>query len=164
MIVSREQKVCTSDRNKLILYGKAIWSNALLVLACGLFLFSSCASTEIAPAFEGGPRIFFDNDFIDLGEATPNQQLYAEFHFQNVGDAPLVLYDTTKQVLEGCCPPQPVVRSMMLQPNEESSIIIDYVMGRQMEGMHLFKYTVESNDPVEPKKNIYLKIDYIFGR
>ena len=164
MTVPREQKVCTSDRNKLILYGKAIWSKALLVLACGLFLFSSCSSTEIAPAFEGGPRIFFDNDFIDLGEATPNQQLYAEFHFQNVGDAPLVLYGTTKQVLEGCCPPQPIVKSMTLQPNEESSIIIDYVMGRQMEGLHLFKYTVESNDPVEPKKNIYLKIDYVFGR
>ncbi len=53
----------------------------------------------------------------------------------------------------------------MLQPNEESSIIIiDYVMGNQMEGIHLFKYTVESNDPVEPEKNIYLKIDYILRR
>ena len=81
MAVPREQKVCTSARNKLILYWKAIWSSALLIVACGLFLFSSCSSAEIAPAFQGGPRIFFDHDFIDLGEATPNQKMHAEFHF-----------------------------------------------------------------------------------
>ena len=41
-------------------------------------------------------------------------------------------------------------------------MVIDYVMGRHMGGTHLFEYTVKSNDPVEPEKKIFLKIDYIF--
>ena len=40
-------------------------------------------------------------------------------------------------------------------------MLFDYVMGRDMEGTHLFEYTVKSNDPVEPEKKIFLKIDYI---
>ena len=102
MIASQEQKVCTSNRNEAIRYGKAIQSITLLILAGVLFLFSSCSSGEIVPAFEGGPRIFFDQDFIDLGEATPDQKMHAEFAFQNIGDAELVLYDTIRETLEGC--------------------------------------------------------------
>ncbi len=35
-------------------------------------------------------------------------------------------------------------------------------MGHEMGGTHLFEFTVKSNDPVEPEKKIFLKIDYIF--
>jgi hypothetical protein len=34
-------------------------------------------------------------------------------------------------------------------------------MGHEMAGTHLFEITVESNDPVEPQKKLYLKIDYV---
>ena len=94
--------------------GKAISAVAFLLLVGVLSLFLSCSSAErenvepealptsTTPIFTGGPRISFVQDFIDLGKAIPNQQLHAEFHFQNVGDAPLVIYDTTKESLEGC--------------------------------------------------------------
>ena len=120
--------------------------------------------TPAAPLSTEGPRIFFDEDFIDLGEATPHQPLHAEFHFQNVGDAQLVVYDVTKETLEGCWPPKPVVGSTTLQPGEESNINIDYVMGKEMEGPHLFEFTVKSNDPVEPEKKLLLKIDYVLEK
>ena len=81
----------------------------LLVLATGVLWLGACGaptaeapSAPTAPAFTGGPRIFFEQDSVYLGEATPEQQMYHEFRFQNVGDAPLVVHDTTAKVLEGC--------------------------------------------------------------
>jgi hypothetical protein len=54
------------------------------------------------------------------------------------------------------------VGSTALQPGEEGSILIDnYIMGMQMEGLHLFKYTIDSNDAVKPEQHLYLKIDFV---
>lgn len=50
-----------------------------------------------------------------------------------------------------------------MQLGEETSIIFDYIMGHDMEGTHLFRFTVSSNDPVEPKKDFHLKIDYVLS-
>ncbi len=76
------------------------------------FLLLSCAPTGIEngrsevqpelPTFTGGPRIFFYEDFVDLGEATLGQEIHTEFRFWNIGDDTLVLHETTKQTLEGC--------------------------------------------------------------
>jgi hypothetical protein len=47
----------------------------------------------------------------------------------------------------------------------ESSVLVDsYVMGKQMEGLHLFQYTIESNDAVKPEQHLYLKIDFILEK
>lgn len=74
----------------------------LLVLTGALFLSLSCSSTEALLTYSGGPRIFFDQDFVDLGEATPDQKIHTEFRIRNVGDEPLIIYDTTSRALEGC--------------------------------------------------------------
>lgn len=96
------------------MYRVTIRPVALVLVSGILFLSPACSSaggeevrsetspTSTVPAFSGGPRIFFEEDFIDLGEATPEQKLHAEFRFQNIGDAPLAVYETTKEVLEGC--------------------------------------------------------------
>jgi|GEM_PF-2883528 len=103
----------TVRQRKPLLYRLSIL--AVVFFICGvLLLFVSCSSNErenIQPetssnltihTFTGGPRIFFEEDIIDLGTGTPDQRFYIEFHFQNIGDAPLVVYETTNEVLEGC--------------------------------------------------------------
>ncbi len=82
----------------------------LLILVIGILLLSACgapttapsAEAPTAPVFTGGPRISFDEDFIYLGEATPDQKINYEFRFQNIGDAQLIVYGTTQKALEGC--------------------------------------------------------------
>ncbi len=34
-------------------------------------------------------------------------------------------------------------------------------MGNQMSGLHLFQYTIKSNDAEEPEQHVYVKIDYV---
>jgi hypothetical protein len=55
-----------------------------------------------APLHTEGPRISFDEDSVYLGEATPEQEIHYEFHFQNIGDAPLVVHSARANTLEGC--------------------------------------------------------------
>ena len=74
----------------------------LSILVIGILLFSACGASTTAPVFTGGPRISFEQDSVYLGEATPNQRMNYEFRFQNVGDAPLIVYDTLAKALEGC--------------------------------------------------------------
>ena len=86
---------------------------ALSILVMGVLLFGACGApttappaeappTPTAPVFTGGPRISFEEDSVYLGEATPDQRMLYDFRFQNVGDAPLVVYGTTVKTLEGC--------------------------------------------------------------
>ncbi len=105
------------DSNRRRAWGKAnlrggvVLAVALSLLVAVLFSFFSCSSAGrenikseslSTPTFTGGPRISFDQDFIDMGKATPNQQLHIEFRFRNVGDALLEVYGMTKESLEGC--------------------------------------------------------------
>ena len=48
-----------------------------------------------------------------------------------------------------------------MQPGEEGHIEMDFTMGHGMLGMHLFELEVTSNDPVEPDRNLYLRIDSV---
>jgi hypothetical protein len=89
--------------------GRFLLSVTLLLLASSFLLLSCSSEVSIepgvqptVPVFTGGPRLHFEQVFIELGEATPNQPLSTEFRFRNIGDAPLELYSTDKESLEGC--------------------------------------------------------------
>ncbi len=68
----------------------------LSILVIGVLLLGACGAPTTAP------RISFDEDSVDLGEATPDQQIDYEFRFQNIGDAPLIVHDATVKLLKGC--------------------------------------------------------------
>ncbi len=53
-------------------------------------------------AFTGGPRIFFAEDSVDLGEVPLDIPINYTFHFKNVGSAPLEILDTRAKALVGC--------------------------------------------------------------
>ncbi len=117
----------------------------------------SCAPAPVAE-FSGGPRIFFDEDSVDMGKVPPEPPVGYTFHFRNVGDKPLVILDASLRLVLGCCPPTPVVGSRTLQPGGESTLTIPE---HHMEGRHIFEITVKSNDPVEPEKKIYFKFEIV---
>lgn len=107
--------------------------------------------------FTTGPRIFFNEDSVDLGEVPNDVPLNYTFHFKNVGDAPLHIIDTLAKALVGCCPPIPVVGATTLQPGEESTLLIGETVHHGT-GSHQFEITVKSNDPVEPEKKLYFVV------
>lgn len=75
----------------------------LLTVVIGVLLLVACgAPATEPPVFTGGPRISFEQDSVYLGEVKTEEQIYYKFRFQNVGNAPLVIYDTTIKALEGC--------------------------------------------------------------
>ena len=85
--------------------GTAIFTGTILVLAGVLFLSLSCSSRDgesTTPSYTEGPRISFDQESVYLGEATPEQQIHYEFHFQNVGNASLNMYIASVRTLRGC--------------------------------------------------------------
>ena len=50
----------------------------------------------------GQPRIYIEEDFVDVGVVQPGDSLDYTFHFTNEGDAPLIITDATIEVIEGC--------------------------------------------------------------
>jgi rhodanese-related sulfurtransferase len=48
------------------------------------------------------PRIYFDEDFVDVGKVPPGDSLDYTFHFKNVGNAPLIIEDTSARAIQGC--------------------------------------------------------------
>ena len=109
--------------------------------------------------FARGPRISFDKDSVDIGKVPADIPINFVFRFTNVGNAPLDIINVWVKALRGCCPPIPVVGPRTLQPGEESTILIGETAHRSA-GLHEFEITVESNDPVEPEKKLYLAVNF----
>jgi len=126
---------------------------ALLLLTVIVFI-AGCSTAQPSTA---GPRIYFDEDSVDLGKLAPGVSLDYTFHFENVGNEPLIIEDVWARAEEGCCPPHPVVYPTTLQPGDEGTLRIQK---SYREGLHLFEITVKSNDPVEPEKKLYLTVDW----
>ena len=118
------------------------------------------AKSELKTAFfTDGPRISFDEDSVDIGKVPVDIPINFVFRFTNVGNAPLDIINVWVKALRGCCPPIPVIGPRTLQPGEESTILIGET-ARNSAGLHEFEITVESNDPVEPEKKLYLAVNF----
>ena len=70
--------------------------SVLLLAAVGLLACGGNGSSTVQP------RIYFDEDFVDVGIVPPGVSLDYAFHFTNEGNAPLIITDATIRVLEGC--------------------------------------------------------------
>ncbi len=70
--------------------------SVLLLAAVGLL---ACVGNGSLP---GQPRIYIEEDFVDVGVVQPGDSLDYTFHFTNEGDAPLIITDATIEVIEGC--------------------------------------------------------------
>jgi len=72
---------------------------SMLVLAA--VVLASCGGSS-PTSTQGQPRIFFEQDSVDVGTIPPGVELDYTFHFSNVGDATLVIEDVSAKALEGC--------------------------------------------------------------
>jgi len=52
--------------------------------------------------FEGGPRLYFPVDSIDMGQVPLNKNVSYAFAMTNVGDAAAHIEDVDVSILEGC--------------------------------------------------------------
>ncbi len=52
--------------------------------------------------FEGGPRLYFPVDAIDMGQVPLNKNVSYAFAMTNVGDGAATIEDVDVSVLEGC--------------------------------------------------------------
>ena len=77
----------------LILSLGMLMALAVVLAACGQ---SSPTTTQ------GQPRIVFYEDSVDVGKVPPGASLAYTFHFENLGDGPLVIEDVSVEALEGC--------------------------------------------------------------
>ena len=134
----------------------------LSVLILTAVVLPACGGGSSSTPTDGQPRIYFDQDFVDLGKVPQGISLDYTFHFSNVGDAPLIIEDVSARALEGCCPNDPVVGTATLQPGDEGTLQIGApsVEEMGMSGLHLFEIKVKSNDPVEPVKKLQLRADF----
>jgi len=60
--------------------------------------------SEKGPAepFQGGPRLYFPVDSVDLGQVPFNTNVSYAFDLSNVGDAPVKIEGVQVEILEGC--------------------------------------------------------------
>ena len=73
----------------------------LSVLMLAAVALTACGGASSVPT-QGQPRIFFYEDFVNVGKVPPGVSLDYTFHFKNVGDAPLVIEGASARALEGC--------------------------------------------------------------
>jgi len=91
------------DMKYVSLFAAILLSTGLVLAACSGDSDSSLSSDNSTTETEiGGPRIYFDTEYVSLGEATPDEQMTHIFALQNTGDAPLIIDEVKKKTLEGC--------------------------------------------------------------
>ena len=128
---------------------------ALLLLPVACAPAGQVAFTPIA-----GPRVAFDKEQRDFGKVPFNKLLEHTFRVTNVGSEPVILDRVFIRVVEGCCPPEPVVGSTTLKPGESTTIKIAFSMHEGMGGPHLFAVHVQSNDPTRPEAVVTVRALY----
>ena len=118
------------------------------------------------PAWEAatsaaGPRAVFRETEVDVGRVSLNTWVQYRYTLRNSGDQTLrVLEPPGIEVLEGCCPPTPLLRSDVLAPGEQTDLTIRTQMHAGMDGAHLFRITVQTNDPREPQQSVLFRGDF----
>ena len=119
---------------------------------------SGNAATQVV----GAPRISVVQDTFDYGDVKLGTTLQTVFHVRNVGDQPLVILNNPQvKVVIGCCPPRAILSSNTIQPGQEATITLTYMMHEGMGGKHRFNIDLQTNDPAEPLKQLVVFSNWI---
>lgn len=128
-----------------------------IILIFGIFLIRANtpapAPANFGAQVKGAPKIGVDKDTVDLGYIKNGTTVEVMFRVRNMGDQLLkILNEPRVEVVEGCCPPRAEVSSSQIIPGDESLIKLHFMMHDGMDGKHLFRVHVPTNDPVQPEK------------
>jgi len=140
----------------------------VLVLAVVSFMLlarrpaGSSAGAGLTPASTPGPRLQADQQSVDLGQLPLGRMVQATFKITNIGDQPLQFTQAPYiEVVEGCCPPNPALGSMLLRPGEQTTLSMQFMMHAGMGGRHNFRVHVFSNDPSQPEQTLTVLSDWV---
>ena len=121
---------------------------ALLLVAAAAYALSGSGGNPAAVEVSGAPRLRVDRELVDLGDIPLGRTVQVDFRLTNVGDQPLRFTETPYiEVVEGCCPPDPTIGSLVLQPGQSTTLSMSFMMHEGMGGKHNFRVHIANNDP-----------------
>jgi hypothetical protein len=110
----------------------------------------------------GPPRLVVERESINLGEVKLNKVVRVAFTLKNAGGQPLQINELPYiEVVEGCCPPDPVVGARTLQPGQTTELALEFMMHEGMGGPHLFRVHVKTNDPDRPDRSLDVRSNWV---
>lgn len=115
------------------------------VLLVGLTLFLGWQNSSA----RGTPSLVVDQKLIDYGNLKDYTEKRFTITLTNAGTGTLRLKETPYvEVVEGCCPPELTVGSMILKPGESTTVTSSvFMMHPGMDGKHNYAVHLLSNDP-----------------
>ena len=135
----------------LVIY--AVWAAVAPATASG---------PKVPVEVQGAPSLKADKEKVDLGDIPLGQTVKVEFQIANVGDRQLrVSEQPYVEVVEGCCPPEAAIGSMVLNPGETTTLSLQFMMHEGMGGYHNFSVHIPSNDPAQPDKTLTVLSNWI---
>ena len=104
---------------------------------------------------------------VNLGTYPLNAGVVHEFKLRNTGTTTVFLGRPEIEVLQGCCPSDPVLKATQIQPGEEVPFVFSLPMGMHagMDGEHLFRLSVQMGNEAGEKGiiQVYVKADFRAG-
>jgi hypothetical protein len=120
------------------------------------------AEAPAQPADTGTPLLQVDRDSVDLGDVPLGEWVEVSFTLTNTGDGPVRMQRTPWfEVRDGCCPPGPVLGADVLQPGEQASLSIRFVMAGNMGGPHDFRIHLPNNDPAWDERTLAVLSNWV---
>lgn len=131
-----------------------IW---LLVVAIAFIIFQNIN------AGGGTPRLAIDQQKIDWGIVKDGTKKVITITVTNKGDGTLRFKEKPYvQVVEGCCPPNMSISSMVLKPGESATVTsVEFFMHPGMDGKHNYAVHLITNDATQPDKVVNVLADWV---
>ena len=136
----------------------ALVALGVVLIFGAVFVFSNGASADSG----GTPAITVEEQNIDLGYIKLGEYRSLNIKVTNTGSGPLRFKEQPYiEVLEGCCPPQLSVGTMVLKPGESTYVQSpDFMMHEGMDGKHDFAIHLKTNDPDNPDFLVHVLSDW----
>jgi hypothetical protein len=135
---------------------------AVVVVIGAALALSRSSQPKVTVDVSGKPNLVVDKSVIDFGDVQYEKPVTAVFTVSNTGDQPLQLLQQPRlEVLQGCCPPQAVASSTILNPGETGTISVRFTMHEGMGGQHEFLVHLLTNDPAQAETQLRIFSNWI---
>lgn len=125
---------------------------------------AEAASPISVPPIPSGParagNIEVMQQTLDLGKQPLNVTIQPAFELKNVGAEPALLGQASIEVLQGCCPQNPIMGSLNVQPGSTTTVAVPMMMHKGMDGPHLFHVTVPVLGGGGDALHLYVRADF----
>ncbi len=100
---------------------------------------------------------------VNLGRVAMKTPVQRVFRLRNTSTTPVALGRARIEVLQGCCPEDPILKATTIEPGQEVPLVFSQQMGMHegMGGPHLFRVTVPVQNGGEyGTVELFVKADY----